>query len=103
MPGRKVTFSHPNLRIACNASHAINLKIETIKTGAASYGTPGPNCLGIGTKHTHLTNQTGIAWKYSGDGDGVEILALGKKDNSRGKATSGYSWDKQGRVDALPS
>ena len=99
---RKVTFSNPTLRSNCNASRAVDTKIETIKTGLASYGTPGPKSLGVSTKHTHLTNQTGIAWQYSGDGNSVEIVALGKKDNSKGGDTSGYKWCRQGNVSALP-
>ena len=102
MPVRKVTFDNPALRAVCNSSRAIDSKIETIKTAVTTgYGKPGPTMLGSHAKHMHLTDKTGIAWEYT-DESSVKILALGKKDNSSGKVTSGYKWCQRGKVAGLP-
>ena len=98
---RKVTFSTEDLRSTCNSSTSIDMKIETIKSAESTYGTPGPSSLHAHARHTHLSNQTGIAWVYTDD-ENVCILALGKKDNSRGRTTSGYNWSERGNVSGLP-
>ena len=97
-----MTFATDELKLACMADSGImNILTEIrLRATAGTYGTPGPTSLDAHARHHHLTNRTGIAWVYQGDGNAdQQILALGAKHNrNTGRGDSGYDWDSRGRI-----
>ena len=95
-----MTYETPKLLEACNADQDIVSKLLIVASDGPEYGTPGPTSLHPQARHAHITNQTGVAWVYGGSplGTNQHVLALGKKNNKAGKGSSGYNWDKKGKI-----
>lgn len=95
-----MTFETAKLRDACNADQDILNKLTIIRSDAPTYGDPGPENLGDHTRHAHITNTLGVAWRYQGTplGSDQHILALGKKNNKAKSGNSQYDWDENGKV-----
>ncbi|PCE65285.1 hypothetical protein [Salinivibrio sp. YCSC6] len=91
-----MTYATQKLKEACEADINILNKLTEVKDRAPNYDTPGPRNLDQHAKHAHITNNTGIAWVYTNDGNDQHILALGRKSDGAGSGNSGYIWDKNG-------
>ena len=91
-----MTFATPTLKDACMGSDATMSKLTAIREDGAGRGTPGPTTLAYNAEHRHITNNTGVAYVFTGSD--VLILALGKKHNrNTGRGDSGYDWHDDGR------
>jgi hypothetical protein len=93
-----IQYANERLQRVCEEDADIQRKLQqALEDGRETGGTPGPRCLANDAYHLHYAGKYGVAFRWTNDTT-IEVLALGKKDGSKGQGTSGYKWSEKGKV-----
>lgn len=85
----EITYASTKVESACSGSN-VQTKIKSVASGSDKGH--GPVALLSNANHTHVTNQDGIAYRWTKPGKTLQIVSYGKKNDKAPKGSCGYDW-----------